>query len=237
MKRLAKTARPVDSSDSEEDKKKSKNKSLIKKSASPAITNPKTSSKGSFLSLEASMNDVSLRVFKNDAFVCIRDKYPKANTHLLLIPLLPKKLFKVEQVIQMPNAIEFLKSFRTTADEIIEKLGNLKKEQLIIGFHAVQSMQPLHMHIISDDFKSEYLKNKKHWNSFTSDYFIKLDDFINHLENGLDNMKQDYFKGDKFNLKNRTQLDNYLKLDLKCHKCENDFKNIPSLKSHLNTHD
>ena len=100
MKRLARTARPADSSDSEEEKKKSKNRSVIKKSASPASAkSAAASAKGSFLSLEASMNDVTLQVFKNDAFVCIRDKYPKAKTHLLLIPLLAKKLVKVEQAI------------------------------------------------------------------------------------------------------------------------------------------
>lgn len=29
----------------------------------------------------------------------------------------------------------------------------------------------LHMHVISQDFKSECLKTKKHWNSFTTDFF------------------------------------------------------------------
>ena len=82
MKRLAKSARPVESSDSDEEKKKTKNKSVIKKTAtSSAATSVAAKSsgsgKGSFLSLEASMNDITLQVFKNDAFVCIRDKYPK----------------------------------------------------------------------------------------------------------------------------------------------------------------
>ena len=34
------------------------------------------------------------------------------------------------------------------------------------------SMQQLHMHIISEDMNSESLKNKKHWNSFCSEFFV-----------------------------------------------------------------
>lgn len=30
----------------------------------------------------------------------------------------------------------------------------------------------VHLHVISQDFDSPCLKNKKHWNSFTTDYFI-----------------------------------------------------------------
>lgn len=31
----------------------------------------------------------------------------------------------------------------------------------------------VHLHVISQDFDSSCLKNKKHWNSFTTDYFIE----------------------------------------------------------------
>lgn len=31
----------------------------------------------------------------------------------------------------------------------------------------------VHLHVISQDFDSPCLKNKKHWNSFTTDYFIE----------------------------------------------------------------
>lgn len=223
MKRLKSSAKLVESSDSDEDKKKVKNKTTVSKPATKTST-----FKSSFLSLEQSMNDTTVQVFKNDKFLCIKDKFPKSTIHLLLIPIAPK-LLKVEQLIQLPNSVTFLRQFKETADEII-KLNDFKLN-FIIGFHAVQSMQPLHMHIISDDFKSDCLKNKKHWNSFTSPYFVKLNDLIEHLES-----ESDYFKCDKFNLKNRAKLDEYLKLDLKCHKCGKSCNNIPNLKAHLKTH-
>lgn len=41
-----------------------------------------------------------------------------------------------------------------------------------IGYHAEPSMQQVHLHVISTDFHSPALKNKKHWNSFTTEFFI-----------------------------------------------------------------
>ncbi len=89
------------------------------------------------------------------------------------------------------------------------------------------------MHIITIDFQSSCLKNKKHWNSFNTDYFIELDTIINYLET---NQVKDYFKDDKFNLKNRLKLDEFLKMDLKCNKCKKSMKNMPELKNHLENH-
>ena len=37
------------------------------------------------------------------------------------------------------------------------------------------------MHVISDDFDSAYLKTKKHWNSFTSPFFVFYKDFVEIL--------------------------------------------------------
>ena len=40
------------------------------------------------------------------------------------------------------------------------------------GFHAVPSMRPLHLHLLSLDHDSEALKHKKHWNSFATPFFV-----------------------------------------------------------------
>jgi aprataxin len=50
-----------------------------------------------------------------------------------------------------------------------------------IGFHAIPSMRQLHMHVISQDFDSDHLKNKKHWNSFTTNFFVDADFLISKL--------------------------------------------------------
>ena len=194
-----------------------------------------------FLSLEQSMNDPALQVFKDKDFVCIRDKFPKARVHLLLIPLVLQagaKLTKVEQLIRLPNSSELLKQMKKVANQVIDnheskKASESEKTKVKCGFHAVQSMQPLHMHIISEDFDSSCLKTKKHWNSFNTPYFIELDSLIDHLS---DLGGQDYFERDTFALKDRPRLDAHLNADIKCHKCENTFRTMPALKKHLAEH-
>lgn len=49
-----------------------------------------------------------------------------------------------------------------------------------IGYHAVPSMQRLHLHVISTDFVSPCLKTKYHWNSFTTPFFLHSSGLIWH---------------------------------------------------------
>lgn len=50
-----------------------------------------------------------------------------------------------------------------------------------VGFHAVPSMAQLHLHLISGDFLGTGLKNKKHYNSFTTPFFLGIDEVISML--------------------------------------------------------
>lgn len=52
------------------------------------------------------------------------------------------------------------------------ELNNRQIDEFKIGFHAEPSMQQLHLHVISTDFDSTFLKTKKHWNSFNTIFFI-----------------------------------------------------------------
>lgn len=54
---------------------------------------------------------------------------------------------------------------------------------MLMGYHAVPSLTPLHLHIISSDFDSECIKNKKHINSFTnSRFFVSPGVLEGHME-------------------------------------------------------
>ena len=113
------------------------------KNQKQAGTKKPASSGFGFLSLEQSMNDKTLQVYKDKEFVCIRDKYPKSRVHLLLIPLPAAsndvKLTKVEQLIQLPKSIEFLKKCQEICEKIIttsicDKPGKFPTaEDLMIG--------------------------------------------------------------------------------------------------------
>ena len=97
-----------------------------------------------------------------------------------------------------------------------------------MGFHAIPSMAQVHMHVISQDFISDCLKTKKHWNSFNTEYFVPCETVLNLLINqGNCSSIQDANNRDKKELLGR---------DLQCNQCEFKPKNMPTLKTHLITH-
>ena len=71
------------------------------------------------------------------------------------------------------------------------------------------------------DFTSPALKHKKHWNSFTTAFFVPLDKVLLDLE-----------------VRNAVAVDiaqaeALLKTPLQCHKCQTGMQNMPKLKAHI----
>lgn len=82
-------------------------------------------------------------------------------------------------------------------------------------------MRQLHMHVISQDFNSKHLKNKKHWNSFNSPFFRDSVDVIEEVsKHGKATIKDD---------------DHFLNMELRCNRCRSAHPNIPRLKTHINS--
>jgi aprataxin len=82
-------------------------------------------------------------------------------------------------------------------------------------------MRQLHLHVISQDFESKHLKNKKHWNSFNTAFFRDSVDIIREVSNhGKATLKDD---------------DKLLSMELRCHSCKSAHPNIPRLKSHISS--
>lgn len=76
-------------------------------------------------------------------------------------------------------------------------------------------------HICLQDFDSTGLKHKKHWNSFTTAFFMDLATAVATLATNscLDIDVQ--------------AAEAMLKQDLHCHICGRTIKNMPTLKSHI----
>ena len=55
--------------------------------------------------------------------------------------------------------------------------GRAYTTDLISGIHAGPSMNHLHIHILSKDRHSECMRHRKHYNSFSTDFFVPLDAF------------------------------------------------------------
>ncbi|KAA0196924.1 hypothetical protein HAZT_HAZT007974 [Hyalella azteca] len=96
---------------------------------------------------------------------------------------------------------------------------------LKFGYHAIPSMAQVHMHAISDDFDSPCLKTKKHWNSFTTDYFIDSQEILNKLA-----------AHGRISEISSSEGKRLLDSKLRCHKCDVEPPNIPKLKLHIRTH-
>ncbi|TPX72371.1 hypothetical protein SpCBS45565_g00458 [Spizellomyces sp. 'palustris'] len=111
-------------------------------------------------------------LFYDGHLVVIRDKYPKAKAHLLILPRQPHDGLAVLSREDLP----LLDSMKRKADEVVDEMRKKNASlEFRVGFHAIPSMRQLHMHVISQDFDSAALKNKKHWNSFTSEFFRDFD--------------------------------------------------------------
>lgn len=191
-------------------------------------------------------NDVDI-IFSNDMATLLLDAYPKAAVHLLLLP--KESFLSVRQVRDFqPNQIEKIRQFHSLAREVaasieqgdqsfdlIPSKWHVKlrtmyrwRQPLKCGYHVIPSLYPLHLHIISSDFISPTLKNKGHWNKFTTEYFIE----ISEVETKLSTLQNERCTLNEA-LPNDEFYDLVLKKPLTCHHCGEIFSNIPKLKWHI----
>lgn len=90
--------------------------------------------------------------------------------------------------------------------------------EIMVGIHAHPSMNHLHVHIISKDRFSDCLRHRKHYNSFSTPFFVPLDDFP---------LAED-------DARRHPGREGYLKRDFVCWRCRMEFGNrFTRLKEHL----
>jgi aprataxin len=192
--------------------------------------------------------DQVLRVTANT--VLVKDAFPKATVHLLLLPrspahylLHPHTAFADAAFLAMMRD-EAAEAARLAAAELARKLGAFSathrarseamdrgvpfdelpagrdySQDIRVGTHAHPSMAHLHVHIISRDMHSERAKHRKHYNSFTTPFFVPLADY----PLGEDDVRRE------------TGFQNgNLRKDLVCWRCGMAFGNrFAELKRHL----
>ncbi|KAF9362970.1 hypothetical protein BGX34_005154 [Mortierella sp. NVP85] len=161
----------------------------------------------------------------DDQHLIIKDMYPKAKVHMLVIPR--QRIDKVTD-LKGPAGIK-------TVEQVVERanilLEELKKESPLLefkmGFHIIPSILQLHLHVISQDFCSTALKTKQHWNSFTTPYFVTPEKVISTIQE----------KGSfAMSPKDLSVYEAMLKRDLQCNQCKDKLNNMPTLKRHLEGH-
>ncbi|KAF8474028.1 HIT-like domain-containing protein [Kalaharituber pfeilii] len=115
-------------------------------------------------------------------FTTIFDAYPKSTIHLLLIPRdsAVNTLHPLTALSDRPESPALLSQIRQeigVVSELVNKelhrrYGHLSKSlepprtyNLKVGIHLHPSLTHLHIHILTPDMVSPYLKHKKHYNS------------------------------------------------------------------------
>ncbi|KAL5489856.1 HNT3_3 [Sanghuangporus weigelae] len=184
--------------------------------------------------------------------VTIFDAYPKAVFHLLVLPRIKDKEGPLSAA-NLTSLKKFLNSKQTNRKDARELLRRLKEDgekvremikeemrdrygfvwKVHLGFHAVQSMDHIHLHVISEDLCAPGLKTKKHYNSFHPKlgFFLHIDDVLSWFEEG----------NAESHMRSMARLDEAsyekkLKEQLECFHCAKEFKNMPVLKTHLQEH-
>ncbi|KAG9243269.1 HIT-like domain-containing protein [Calycina marina] len=88
-----------------------------------------------------------------------------------------------------------------------------------VGVHTHPSMEHMHIHVISKDMFSGYLKHRKHYNSFHSRFFVNLEEFP---------------LGEDGENKRKREIWHWPDVDMICWRCGKNFKNkFTQLKIHL----
>jgi aprataxin len=164
----------------------------------------------------------------NDDFVVIKDMYPKATVHLLILPRDP-----VKQNLHPVDAFKDSAFFAKVLTEAAKWRGLAAKElartlcsdtipdhdweaEIKVGIHSFPSMHHLHVHVISRDMHSPCVRHKKHYNSFTTPFFVALDEFPLDQED-IEHRARNWNKGDMI-----------------CWRCGRNFENkFVALKAHL----
>lgn len=147
-------------------------------------------------------------VYYNDQFTVIKDLFPKASVHLLILPRDPQKNVLMPQLaFDDPAFLAACQDEERTvraivASELRRKFGEFSAtdrprlealesddppaqlppgrdwaKDVQSGIHANPSMTHLHIHVMSRDMVSDCMKRKNHYQSFTTDFFVGLDQF------------------------------------------------------------
>eukprot|EP01137_Pigoraptor_chileana_P022339 Opistho-2@87166 len=151
-------------------------------------------------------------------------QYGQARFHLLVIP---RTLISGPECLTREH-VGILEKLQRKGTELITRENTSRSDEsrrrFRMGFHGIPSMNQLHMHVISQDFDSDCLKTKQHWNSFASPFFLDSADVIDTIK-AKGHMEID-----------RAAFERLLTSPLRCHLCAEECKTMPSLKSHLKTH-
>ena len=153
-------------------------------------------------------------------FVVAYDAYPKARHHPLVLPREtlsgPWALRGARHAALLERMARLARWLRTRLEE------EAGAAPCRLGFHALPSMLQLHLHVISLDLDSPCLKNKKHFNSFTTRFLVSPDEWVRILRAAGGRIEVDAER-EEVQLKGR----------MRCPLLGCELVNMPKVKAHV----
>lgn len=157
--------------------------------------------------------------YRDEKITIWYDGFPKAKVHLLIVPN-DTSITNLSKLTK--QHLPLIEHMKAVGNQIIKQLKEEKAcfADIKMGFHAKPSLNLLHCHLISTDFVSDCLKTSKHWNSFTTPFFVPISLVIQMLKE----------KGEV----NVSQFEKFEKQKpLICPLTKKTFKTMPELKEYL----
>lgn len=149
------------------------------------------------------------------------DKYPKARAHGLVLVHCPSPPAGPSDLVPGPASAALVRGMAAAGRAWAEGTGVPGPWRL--GFHSSPSLEPLHMHVVSGDLVSDWMKTKKHWNSFAGAFFADANAVASYLDTGRRPVA----------LLPPAAADAALKAPLACHRCGAEARTMPALKTHI----
>ncbi|CAO3566969.1 unnamed protein product [Mortierella alpina] len=166
-----------------------------------------------------------VRYWHDDTCFIIKDRYPKAMVHYLVMPR--EKIIK-PRFLAGPHGVQVVEELQHRGQWLIERLKAASPElDFTMGFHVLPSMLQLHLHVISTDFCSDNLRSKAHYNAFTTRFLITPEEVLQVLNE----------RGAFYLTPNEIYDYRECKiLPLQCNQCHKAYTSMQVLKIHLQTH-
>uniref|UniRef100_A0A182N5I9 HIT domain-containing protein n=1 Tax=Anopheles dirus TaxID=7168 RepID=A0A182N5I9_9DIPT len=166
------------------------------------------------------INNTGKQLFVSDLAVVIKDKYPKALHHFLVLPWKD-----IDSVYELSSDDDGLLQEMYELGSKAASTSGLPAGQFEYGYHMKPSMRRLHLHVISKDYHSPCLSHWYHWNAFNTDFFIKHEYVVKKLhEKGC------------IDRPHTQHVMTLLETPLQCNQCTYVPKNFKDLKLHLKQH-
>lgn len=177
-------------------------------------------------------------LYADEAHLVLYDAFPKSEVHLLIVST-HQALFGTSPLAFTAVQLAPLRELAACAqwmERSLRHLGSLGPDvDLLVGFHAVPSIRPTHLHLVSGDFRGRGLKTRKHWNSFHTDFFLRLSDVVLDLQEGRSIARRFAEAGDALVAQQGAQQ--RLKGTMRCAVCANpeELVNMAAVFAHVHS--